>query len=150
MYKIYKIVSKKDVYTVYIGSTKQELHQRLRKHKRNSRYFSENTRKEKWITENYNDIEIVQINSASNLQEALLTEEAEILKHKEQGYTILNEQLPTTNKLILRASLPNAQLERKQKQNKSPKQRNKQHFKCCCHECIAQFSQHLALHTSDS
>jgi len=119
MYKIYKIVSKRDVNTVYIGSTKQYLSSRLYAHKINSRYLSENNKKEEWITENYNEIDIIQINSASSKKEALFIEEAEILKHKEQGYTILNELLPTNNKLILKASVelfPITQLTRRQKQ----------------------------------
>jgi predicted GIY-YIG superfamily endonuclease len=93
-WKIYRIFSKRDANTVYVGSTKESLHNRLGKHKADIRGPKTNAVKSAWMLENYDDLEIMEIDSANTKEEALRREKAEISKHIEQGYRVLNMQLP--------------------------------------------------------
>lgn len=99
MYKVYKVVSKRDATTVYIGSTKLSLRDRLSGHITEIHYCS-SSRKHIWFAENKDFLDILQISTADTKLEALYTEEAEIMKHIAEGYTILNTRLPTSGKRI--------------------------------------------------
>jgi hypothetical protein len=96
-WRVYKIISKKDAKSVYIGSTKHKLQFRLSQHKSDASQLGGTNKKFKWILENYDDLKILEIKEANNKGEALLLEESEILAHMEQGYTVLNTEYPTTN-----------------------------------------------------
>jgi hypothetical protein len=113
IWKIYKIISKIDASTVYIGSTIQKsLYQRLYSHVSDTRYCP-NTKKNMWIIKNNYSLDIIQINTANNKEDALRSEESEILKHISEGYEVLNIQLPTNGKIILPRTnmlLPNTPL----------------------------------------
>jgi len=98
LWKIYKITSKKNMSVVYIGSTKRELCNRLGGHRKDAKSYS--NKKDKWIMENYDDLVITKITSVNNQEAAIYTEEAEILKHIEGGYEVLNTTYPTSGKKI--------------------------------------------------
>jgi predicted GIY-YIG superfamily endonuclease len=98
MYKIYKIISKLDANTVYIGSTKKELCDRLKGHKNDAKCFKGKHKKHDWIIKNYDNLDIIEIDAKDNREEALCREEVEILKHREQGYNVLNTLLVAPKK----------------------------------------------------
>jgi hypothetical protein len=90
MYKVYKVTSKKDESTVYIGSTKHLLNTRLSQHKSDSEYFGGFSERHRWMLENCDALEITEIREAVSKKEALDGEKAEVKKHIEQGYNVLN------------------------------------------------------------
>ena len=94
IWKIYRLSSKKDANTVYIGSAKFSLQVRLMHHKNEDKIFKWNIPKCNWILENYDDIDIIEISSANNKKEAIFSERAEILNYRKQGYNVLNIQTP--------------------------------------------------------
>lgn len=122
IWKIYKIVSKIDANTIYIGSTtKKSLYQRLSCHVSETRY-NPKSKKNMWIIENNYSLDIIQINTANSKEEALRNEEFEILKYISEGYEVLNILLPTNGKTILprtNNTLPNTSLTRRIRRKKS-------------------------------
>ncbi|SRR6266571_3155703 len=99
MYKVYKVISKRDANTVYVGSTKSTLARRLNSHTSDIIY-SPNGKKNIWFARNREHLDIVQLSNAETLLSALHAEESELLKHIAEGYTVLNTRLPTNGKTI--------------------------------------------------
>src|SRR5205807_9318876 len=97
MYKIYKVVSKADANTVYIGSTKRSLQSRLSAHKSDAKYYQAQNKRQKWMLENYEKLDIIEINKADSKNETLSKEREEVLRHIEQGYNVVNVHLANLN-----------------------------------------------------
>lgn len=101
MWTIYKVICDKDPNTVYIGSTMQDLAQRLYRHKSDARSWKGNSPKWKWMLDNYYDLKIVEIEDADSEIGALFRERWQIIKHRRQGYNVLNKILPGSRELLM-------------------------------------------------
>lgn len=92
VWKIYKIISKKDCNTVYIGITKQTLQERLAQHIKDANKLGFANKKHMWVLANIDDLEIVKIADVSSKENAIKYEKAEIFKYADQGYRVMNIQ----------------------------------------------------------
>jgi hypothetical protein len=97
VWKVYKLVSKKDPNTVYIGSSRSKLSQRLAGHM-NEMQLSPERDKNKWLKDNMGYVEILPIAIADSEDDILRLEEMQMIKYVKLGYNVLNRQYPASFK----------------------------------------------------
>lgn len=96
-WKVYKLVSKKDPLSVYIGSTRAKLSQRLGGHMDGIKLYPESD-KSKWLKENEGYIEIIAVAVADSEEDIILLEEQQMIRYIKLGYNVLNRKYPKTGK----------------------------------------------------
>lgn len=95
--KVYKLVSKRDPNTVYVGSTRSRLSQRFGGHVNEMQLYPESD-KSKWLKDNTGYVEILPLAIADSEDDILRLEEEQMIRYIKLGYNVLNRQYPKTGK----------------------------------------------------
>ena len=97
-WKVYKLVSKRDPLTVYIGNTRARLSQRLGGHMHEIKLYPESD-KSKWLKDNEGYVEIIAVAVADSEEDIIFMEEQQMIRYIKLGYNVLNRRYPKTGKL---------------------------------------------------